>query len=400
MNICYVTTVHVSKTRGGVERVTDTLASALAERGHSVDLISVQRPLEGDEVAGNQYFLPFSGRICCKENVEFLTEFFSRHRIDVLVNQSDIGEVFDLIVAAHGAIPVVSVIHTDPAGILKGVEDQADEWAYRNGVLKSLAYGPYLWLRKVYRFYSRRGYLRSKYRNYYEKSAAVVLLSARFKDSFCRIAGIQDRTRLHAISNPLTYASSDYGDSAKEKIVLFVGRLSFNAKRLDRLLKIWRGIRSNGWKLYVLGDGPYRAFYEDLSRKWKLKDIEFKGNVDPLPYYRRAGILCMTSTHEGFGMVITEALQNELIPMAFGSYEAVHDIISSGTNGYVIRPFSTREYRRTLEQLFADESLRNTLRNHIREDNEGLTRFSRETITKKWEQLFQEVCAYSPVGGD
>lgn len=391
MHICYLTTVHVSKTRGGVERVTDTLAATLIDKGYRVDLISVQRPIAGDEVAPNQYFLPSSAQICCPENEEFLKSFFSGRQIDIVVNQSDVKEVFDLIIAAHGNIPVITAIHSDPAGILKGIEDLSDEWTYCHGPLKSLVLGPYFWLRKLYRLYSRKDYLRNKYRAYYEKSAAVVLLSKRFEASFCRIAGIQDRTRLHAISNPLSYAASNYQDVAKEPIVLFVGRLSFNAKRLDRLLKIWKGIRNNGWKLYILGDGPYRSFYEGLSKKWRLRDVEFKGNVDPLPYYRKAGILCMTSTHEGFGMVITEALQNEVIPMAFGSYEAVHDIIISGSNGYVIQPFSTREYRRRLEQLFEDESLRNSLRNRIREDNQRPNRFSREKITEKWELLFQQV---------
>ena len=51
MNICFVTLGHVSKTRGGIDRVTDTLAHALMERGHEVLMLSVGGPVEGDNLS-------------------------------------------------------------------------------------------------------------------------------------------------------------------------------------------------------------------------------------------------------------------------------------------------------------------------------------------------------------
>ena len=59
------------------------------------------------------------------------------------------------------------------------------------------------------------------------------------------------------------------------------------------------------WNLKIIGDGPDKKKLEYMSRR--LDRISFLGFQNPEPYYREASILCMTSNHEGFGMVLIES---------------------------------------------------------------------------------------------
>lgn len=390
MNICFISLGHISKTRGGVDRVTDTLANAFIEKGHKVTMVSVWKAVEGDFIYPFQYFLP-SQDIHSQENINFLTEFFISQRIDIIVNQSEPFALLKLIIDSRHDIPVVSVIHTDPCAAIKGIKDTWDKWKYDNGIVRFLIKSPYFWLRKCYQLYTRKKYIRDKCTFYYNHCDAVVLLSENFKQSFCKLAKLDTSEHLYAISNPMSFSKTIVSNK-KEKIILYVGRLDFSPKRVDRLINAWKAVKhKDGWKVIVVGDGPAKTFYEDMCLKKGIDSIEFVGHTNPEPYYKKASIICITSTHEGFSLVAIEALQNEVIPIAFNSYEAVYDIIQNGVNGYIVEAFSIKQYSKTLERLIANQSLRTEIRENIRKQNSTGRKFDIETISTKWLELLSEL---------
>ncbi len=389
MNICMMTTGHVSKTRGGIDKVTDTLAHEFLEKGHNIYMVSLWKALAGDDIEEYQYFLP-TQEIISSENCQWLSEFLIKNNIDIIVNQSDLSLMLDLLNKATHKIPIISAIHTDPAALIKGVTDTWDQWQVTKGKVFFTLTGPYWWLRSCYQYYTRYKYTRIRLRTWYEKSDAVVLLSKRFIPIYTHIAQLDDNRTLYAISNPITYADKP-PTLSKEKIILFVGRLDFQ-KRLDRLFKVWKGITDhNGWRILILGEGNCRGLYEKLCRKWKFTDVSFEGRVNPREYYEKAEILCLTSTHEGFSMVILEALINEVIPMAFESYESVHDLIRSGHNGWLVPAFSISRYKECLQRLMQDNELRKQMHQRIRQDNAEGRKFEASAIADRWLQLFDIV---------
>lgn len=396
MNICFLTLGHVSKTRGGIDRVTDTLAKAFIEKGHKVSMVSVWKAVEGDFIYPFQYFLP-SQEIHSQENICYLTEFFASHKIDIIINQSEPFALLKLIIDSHHNIPMISVIHTDPCAAIKGIRDTWDKWKYDNGIGLFLIKLPYFWLRKCYQSYTREKYIRNKYSFYYDHCDAVVLLSEKFEQSFCKLTRLDTPDHLYAISNPMSFNKTIVPEK-KEKIVLYVGRLDFSPKRVDRLIKAWKVVKhKEGWKVIVIGNGPAKVFYENLCLKKGIDSIEFIGHTDPVPYYKRASIICITSTHEGFSLVATEALQNEVIPIAFNSYEAVFDIIQNGVNGYIVEAFSIKQYSKTLEKLISNQSLRNKIRENIRTENLMNPKFNINLISEKWISLFNQLCNNSTI---
>ena len=141
-------------------------------------------------------------------------------------------------------------------------------------------------------------------------SDKVVFLSRHYTEDALQLAGPPERARLYAIPNLLTYDPVQPDLSGKENAVLYVGRMADSPKKVDRLLNVWKKVQPlhPDWHLYLVGDGPERGNLERMAARLKLENIHFEGVREPSSYYRKARILCLTSTHEGMPMVINEAL--------------------------------------------------------------------------------------------
>lgn len=114
--------------------------------------------------------------------------------------------------------------------------------------------------------------------------------------------------------------------------------------------------------------------------------------VPPTPavdiYYEESAILLLTSIYEGFGLVLTEAMSRGCVPMAFDSFNSVHDIIDSGKNGILIRPFKITDYVNNLMRLVQDEH-RLKLMSVAAKD--VIRKFNIEIIGNQWIRLFEEL---------
>lgn len=63
----------------------------------------------------------------------------------------------------------------------------------------------------------------------------------------------------------------------------------------------------------------------------------------------------MTSIYKSLPLVLTEAMSRGCVSVAFDSFNLVHDIIISGKNGILIRPFIIIDYHKSLTRLVQDE---------------------------------------------
>ena len=126
MNICIISYGHISKTRGGVDRVTDVLSEGLKKKGHIVYLLSVCPPIDNDTLNDSQFQLP-SMDVYSMQNKHFLQKFYDTKKIDIVLNQAERKDIFDLICATHENIPIISCIHNDPKCALKSIIDLWDE---------------------------------------------------------------------------------------------------------------------------------------------------------------------------------------------------------------------------------------------------------------------------------
>ncbi len=242
-----------------------------------------------------------------------------------------------------------------------------------------------------------RKIVESAYREVYSRSDAVVLLSEAFKEQYVEMADAADTAKLWIVPNPYTGEPLDNervedGLSHKEREVLMVSRMVFCQKRPDRMLRIWKKVEEScpDWHLTLIGDGDYAEAMRSLIRRWNLKHVTMTGQTDPTFYYRKASILCLTSSTEGFGLVLLEAARHGVVPMAFDSFGAVHDLIEDGENGCLIAPFDLDDYANRLTTLMKDSELRNRLaKNAIKQSD----KFGLDTIIPRWYHLFESLCS-------
>jgi glycosyltransferase involved in cell wall biosynthesis len=101
------------------------------------------------------------------------------------------------------------------------------------------------------------------------------------------------------------------------KTILFLSRLH-PKKGLEDLIESWSRVRKDGWKIIIAGDGDrdYREFLERLIGKRGLEsDFEFMGfvtGVSKQACFESADIFILPTHSENFGLVVAEALVNEL----------------------------------------------------------------------------------------
>ena len=222
------------------------------------------------------------------------------------------------------------------------------------------------------------------YKNLYLNSDRIVLLSNEFKESYIKLSGIKESSKLTAINNMLSFPY-EMNNYQKKKQLLWCGRLLFSQKRPDRILLVWKKLQEQlpDWNLVIVGDGPFSNEMKQLSKKLSLQRVEFAGFANPIKYYKESSIFCLTSNHEGWGLVLTEAMQFGCVPIAFDSFESIHEIIEDGKNGFLVKPFDMDKY--------ADKVLRladNFKVDYVMNVMNSMERLMPENVVKLWIRLF------------
>ena len=230
-----------------------------------------------------------------------------------------------------------------------------------------------------------------KYRVIYNKYDAFTVLCEAYKDELSKALQLTDNHKIKAISTPVAPATHTYS-LEKERLVIYVGRMSYADKRVDRLVTIWESIYKKypDWQFFLIGSGKELPALQAMVKEKKLERITFLGKVeDTFPYYNKAAIFCLSSQMEGQGTVLMEAQQAGVIPIAFDCSAGVRGILSpNGENGILIPPFDMQAYTNELGKLMSDASTRAHIQKNILIKAEE---YSVDVIVKQWDELFKSV---------
>lgn len=387
MNILFYFDHQINPLKGGTERVSDLLAHYLKERGMGVYYCARYNEQLLSEI--ETLFLPDQEDLLSDQNVYFLETEIQARNIDYIINQASNGD--DIYLFNHQKLRIsariISVFHFS---IYEGLNYFKELQLLEFQLLKPMKWLPNL-IRLLKRPYNQKKALAGKCRRLsfiYDASDAVVVLSGAYANDYKQVAHLKETHKLHIIPNPLTYVETKH--HPKENILLFVGRLSFPEKRLDRLLYVWKQLyrKYPDWEMYIVGDGSDRERLENISRKLKLERVLFAGMRNPQPYYEKAKIVCMTSTHEGLPMVLLEAMQNRVVPMTFDSFGAASDLIADGLNGYLIPPFDINAYAARLETLMQDDNVWKAMSDQT---TTNLEQYTIDNVCSRWLHLFEHL---------
>lgn len=363
--------------RGGIQRVTDIIARNLEKTG-KYECYFAYWLVDYKEISDNRK-LKIDVKWSDRRKKRTFLDFVEKNKINVFVNQHIFSNyIISLYSVLHDkGVKIISCYHQSPFYKLhtkRNIKGSIKE------IIKNLKYG------------------KSTDAKIYEMTDRFVLLSSSFFDDFCKEHHIVNREKLEAIPNPLSFDSSLPVSllKEKEKIVLIVTRLEDTQKNITAALRIWKKIEPygyNGWKLVLAGYGPDEKMITEYACSLKLQNFKFIGKINnPVSLYAKSSIFMMTSRYEGFGMTLTESLQNGCIPMVFDNFSVVHDIIRDEFNGYVIPNNDEALYSEQLYRLMSHDEVRSVMAINCIKSSD---KFSQDTITIQWDNLINRVLTSS-----
>lgn len=122
------------------------------------------------------------------------------------------------------------------------------------------------------------------------------------------------------------------------RYMITVGRL-VKRKGYDSLLKSFEKVKNMSTELIIIGDGPEKDSLMKLSEYLKISDrVRFLGSIgeeEKFQYLNNSDIYVLSSVHEGFGIVLQEAMQAGLAIVSTNNGGQV-DFIKEGVNGYLV----------------------------------------------------------------
>ena len=143
--------------------------------------------------------------------------------------------------------------------------------------------------------------------------------------------------------------------------ILYSGQL-IDRKGVDVLLKSFiEAAKSHAkLRLRLLGSGPKKSEYMAMVPSALSSRVEVVGHKDPseLPaIFANADIFCLPSRHDGWGVVINEALGAGLPILVSDAVGAGRDLVQDGINGFVTPAGSASELTTAISRLVEDDAL-------------------------------------------
>lgn len=365
---------------GGIGRVTSIKANWLAEHGHDVWVVTANQCGEQDyyelhpSVKRKDFAIGFQLGI---DNGNLLMKFI--RKIGKMRRYR--SELEQFIYEVKPDI-VVSTFTNDSDFLYKlrdGSKKVLEFHFSHEGFKSQMKYGPQTLKNKLLLTYRLK-----KHERIAKKYDAFVVLTQEDAESW------KGYENLYVIHNMLSFEPKETS-TCMEKRVIAVGRLDFQ-KKFDRLVDVWSLVNKecSEWKLDIFGQGPDRDRLLKLIAEKGLSDSVSiqEPTRDIIKEYTASSILAMTSTYEGWGLVLTEAMSVGVPCVAYACKCGPRDIIEEGKNGYIIEEGDKEKFAQKLVELMKSDKLRQDLGRNAKESSK---KYNVDNIMEQWLALFCKI---------
>lgn len=390
----HVAIVHRRFALGGAEEVSRQTACLFSDLGIHTHFfaethIEAEWALPADPLI-DLSLLPHGMRLWTKESALYLVRAFKERGVKVLIIPIALRNDYLSLIRAAG-IKIIYWCHSSP---LWELIDRRERASYK-------AHHP--WYKNLYSLTLRRlrlaltsaEKLRTRYRDLVRQVDCFITLTPEYVQEFVSALGLNDEEASRfAVMPNMAFLPKHQPIPAKDrpKKILFVGRLSYADKRPDRALQIWEKVCQYlpDWEVEIYGKGSEEKFLRRMIQQKQLPRITLKGYIaDATAVYASGAILMMTSTYEGWGLVLSEAQASGVVPIAFDSSAGIRELIGKdSTYGCLVAPFDLDAYAAQLRRLCQDVELRSRLSQAAQTH---CLDYSPERIRSRWEEIFSQL---------
>lgn len=372
---------------GGAERVTIDIADYISAYEYTSYVLA-------KDVCENQFSniiiieLPDKKNLNSKVNANAIIDYLNKLGIDIFVLPVQTLSHLDYIKNSTNC-KIIFALHSVPFWEIT-YRLYSKKKQCRHSLIKRMKwlfviYPKIVWLKR----YHKRTL--NIYEKIYQEVDAYTVLCEGYKNTLIKRMKLSfEKNKIQVIPN--SEQGVEIVNFDKKKQVLFVGRMAYEEKRVDRLIDIWEMIYKKipDWELILVGDGPDKVFFQQRAEKKRLQRITFVGHSDCVAdYYQDASVLCLTSNFEGWPLCLTEAQANGVIPVAFDCVAGICEIISpSGENGILVASFKLKEFARQLLSLLNNPGQLQKMRRQVICKSKE---YSPETVGRKWFDLFNSL---------
>lgn len=390
----HVAIVHRRFALGGAEEVSRQTACLFSDLGIHTHFfaethIETEWTLPDDPLI-DLSLLPQGMRLWTKESALYLVRAFKERGVKVLIIPIALRNDYLPLIRAAG-IKIIYWCHSSPLWELIDRRERASYKAhhpwYKN--LYSLT------LRRLRLALSSAEKLRTHYRDLVRQVDCFITLTPEYVQEFVSALGLdEEEASRFAVMPNMAFLPKHQPIPAKDrpKKILFVGRLSYADKRPDRVLQIWKKVCQDlpDWEVEIYGKGSEEKFLRRMIQEKQLPRITLKGYIaDATAVYASGAILMMTSTYEGWGLVLSEAQASGVVPIAFDSSAGIRELIGKdSTYGCLVAPFDLDAYAAQLRRLCQDVELRSRLSQAAQTH---CLDYSPERIRSRWEEIFSQL---------
>lgn len=392
MNILFYHKRIIDPTSGGISRITQTLSEVFESKGHIVYFLA-EFVKPGCKYSDKQLILP-DNDFQSSNNIRFFFEALNLYKIDVVINQyalSSKATTFFNLCKQQKDFKLISCFHNSILTPIYNYDLQKEYFLRK----KHLSLIFYVLRAPIIKQLLKRIYIQ-KHRSHYKKavhiSDAVVNLCSGLQQELEEMIGEKASSRYFIIPNCLNISTTK--SKEKQNIILWVGTFSSNVKRPDVMLDVWAHIvdKHLDWSLVFLGDGPALKETIRQAEQRKIKNVSFEGRVSPDDYYKKAKIMCVTSTHESFSLVTVEAKSYGVVPILMNTFPAASLIVNNGIDGILIDSYDMEKFAKALEYMMSNDVV---IENLSESGLQSIKEFSSEKVYNQWYRLFMNIGVYT-----
>ena len=175
----------------------------------------------------------------------------------------------------------------------------------------------------------------------------------------------------------------------KSKKIIFVGRFTIQ-KDVWSMLKVWKLVHQHhpDWELHAYGEGELKKDFLKVLIHDNINLLVHEPTNEIFEKYLESSMLLMTSVYEPFGLVLPEAMSCGLPVVAFDCPYGPADIITDGSDGFLVGNRDIHVFANRVCQLIEDEQLRRRMGEKAALSSQ---RYCPDQIMPQWETLFRKV---------
>lgn len=379
---------------GGVERVVMNLVPPLTyEKGHNIFIFVYK--LSKDKLVGHDLpvtYIELPYRTTSKKNKEIIKEAIKKYNIELFISPI-VSPKYLFELKKEGVCKVCYALHGVPFYELKEISNSLDiKRKPDENIIKSIKKHLLTTPKFKLGYYHRK--IKLRYLKRYKELDVFAVLNDKYKELIAKAVGTSaDDPKLFTLQNPIAPTDEGTQPTKREKRIIYVGRLSYCDKRVDRLLMVWNKLyeKFEDWELVIIGEGPEKIVLKNIINEYQLPRIQFINFTShPEKYYKESEILCLTSDFEGCPMVLLEAQQHGCATIAFDCSYGVRDILSPNwTNGVYVPNGDIDAYAQALAELMTNEDLRRKIQQN---GMKNVKRFSIDKSVEQYDTLIKQIC--------